>query len=67
VSTTRNRIARITTGATATVDAWNPNMDARVVGIIPLTAGRGLAFGFFTSVANHLINGGTRMAVLDIS
>jgi hypothetical protein len=125
-STTRNCIARITTGATATCDAWRPDFNTNVTvlaldgagklyvggsfgstggaapidypaatrlgicaindgtsaaplaawnpsatsftsvrGILQLTPTRVLIWGGFTAIANHLISGGTRMAVLE--
>jgi hypothetical protein len=124
-SRTRNRIARITTGATATCDDWRPDFDDDVValsldgsgklyvggwfsttggagadygvatrrgvsavsagasaaplatwdpsvqefnatyGILQLTPTRVLIWGTFTSITNHLVSGGSHMAVLE--
>jgi hypothetical protein len=65
-STTRNRIAAVNDGASAApLAAWDPNADGTVRGILQLTPTRVLVWGSFTSVTNHLINGGSRMAVLD--
>jgi hypothetical protein len=70
---TRNRLAAVNDGASAApLDAWNPDVSLGsgpqphfVRGILQLSPTRVLVWGRFTSIANHVISGGTHMAVLE--
>jgi len=63
---TRNLIAAVNDGASAApLAAWDPNANGVVGGFRQLTPTRVLVWGSFTTIANHLISGGTRMAVLE--
>jgi hypothetical protein len=65
-ATTRNRLAAVNDGASsAPLAAWDPDANSELRGILQLTPTRVLVWGFFTTIANHVISGGTRMAVLE--
>jgi hypothetical protein len=64
--TARNRLAAVNDGiSSAPLAAWDPNANSTARGILQLSPTRVLVWGAFTSVANHVISGGSRLAVLE--
>jgi hypothetical protein len=64
VSTTRNRIARVTTGASATLDAWNPNATGEMKAVtLDLNAG----FVYLAGFNMTLVDGVTRNNLARVS
>jgi hypothetical protein len=63
---TRNRVAMVSSAAPAVLNSWNPDANSAVIGGLLLGEGKLLVFGGFTTVANHVISGGVRCAVLEL-
>lgn len=64
--TARNRIAMVSSAAPATLNSWDPNAGGSVFGGLLLGGGKLLVWGFFTTMANHVLSGGVRCAVLEL-